>query len=737
MPDIPITDSIDATINVHLRDDAPLAKSKLSQLKFQTPDLIRNADTPIDQIELKDATFGAKFGLPSMLIANAAKLTVKIAESGEIAVFTSRDKTLFAGDGFAPSIPIGADECWIKFGLNTVLEGKIQTQIDGFGMAIANTAELSFATYTVLKVAAGRFPSLREALETALDNFSIACSASTTRMQPSGTVNVTETSGAVTFSGSYSLPLSVNALAAADLPFNYKIKIAPEAGLQLTGSIKLSGDLITRSHRVSKDELQLGIYKKKGSTFEAAFTAAAGLGADIRKTDLLATVLHAVLPGPKVDASVISQDTAADLNKVLKDSIDRSLSISLNADCSAAFTDEAAVVYSVSLADQDLTQTDAAIALALHGDWTALDSVRTATAQRNVIKNTSETKHKLAINLLGIYNAETVSDFVSSCTILHDYERGRVTITDRSRASRISVSSVVYGADAEKLRSAIAEAFLATVTYTATTSGAAAAKTNPDLRVSQDYFEYQNKMSRQEMLANVLLGVALKLIDPGAWDALLAATPVFLHARVSATAEYDGNSAMRLFFADVNKRVARSRDDLERIGRQMMALLIAPDDDISRARISVLNNDAIWAEMDKNGNPSQFQFIAGLDRLGTNALNDVCADWTDVTWWAKAMTDIPPKLSGVIAAIERSATSDLATDRDFMKARQDLADALKHVTERSHAAFAKGWGLAVMSALSGGGSKLSMDITANGKMQRYFAPGGMGTVGAVASMGNS
>jgi hypothetical protein len=53
------------------------------------------------------------------------------------------------------------------------------------------------------------------------------------------------------------------------------------------------------------------------------------------------------------------------------------------------------------------------------GDWTELDALPNAQVLRNVIKHTTERRHKLAINLLGIYNAVSVADFVRSCTILH------------------------------------------------------------------------------------------------------------------------------------------------------------------------------------------------------------------------------------------------------------------------------------------------------------------------------
>src|SRR5208283_2819727 len=97
-----------------------------------------------------------------------------------------------------------------------------------------------------------------------------------------------------------------------------------------------------------------------------------------------------------------------------------SLSLSLNATCSASLTDEAAVAYSIKLNDGDVKKTDSALAAALGGDWSALASLPNATPLRNILRDTDKFEHKVVINLLGIYNAQSVGQFVKSCTILHD-----------------------------------------------------------------------------------------------------------------------------------------------------------------------------------------------------------------------------------------------------------------------------------------------------------------------------
>jgi hypothetical protein len=54
-----------------------------------------------------------------------------------------------------------------------------------------------------------------------------------------------------------------------------------------------------------------------------------------------------------------------------------------------------------------------------------------------------------------------------------------------------------------------------------------------------------------------------------------------------------------------------------------------------------------------------------------------------------------------------------------MKKRKALADALADVARNSRAAFAEGWGLAVMFALSGKRAVAQMDLSAGALQQHH------------------
>jgi hypothetical protein len=683
MANISISDQAGLTADLRIRDDSPLAKAGLTQIVSTVTRLAGNFSAPVGSVDIRTLVFGGTFQSPSALIADAATLAVKGTASGALSIFKPSDLTLFGDDPFAPPIAIAGGECWLGCEIDATFAGKLGATVDGFGVAVGAAATLSLATYSKVPATA----VLRDALELALGQYTVASSARAIRSQPPDTVAVIGTGGTISLRGSYSLPLSVDALASVNLPFNYSISVVPAATAEVAGRIDLTGDFCVRCYKVSNTEVRLGVYKKQGSALTASLTASAGIDADLGKTDLLGAIMGAVLPAVDVTKAGITGDTAAALNQALKDGIDRSLSIAVNIECRASNSDEAAVVYSIDLASGDEAATDQAFAAALAGDWTLLDALPNARPLRNIVRNTREYRQKLSVSLLGIYSAASVDDFTRSSTILHD-QNGRIVITDQATATRLAAAATPLAADPDKLDSALAEAFLATVTYTAAAAGA---PLSVDLSVSQTWFRYRKRMSRQEMLDAVLLARALGYVaapEPGT---------AFPHARVFACVRYDRASAMRLFFADPATRTPHTRAELERIGREAMLALIDPGDDAADIRRRVLADDNTWSAMDQTGNVAQFRFIPSLG----SQWSAVAADWIAVAWWADAMEKVAPQLADVLAA---------PNDAAFAARRGKLAAALAAVTRNTHAAFVGGWGLAVMYALCGRTATAQVEI---------------------------
>jgi hypothetical protein len=709
---IKITDSIGAIANVTIRDDSPIAKAKLTELISSAKEIVKSFTEPVDQSDIGSISLGAQFTSPNLL-SDVSNLSIKTGANCDLAVITSKDRLLFADDSFYPLIPITPGQCWVEFGIDLAVEGDLTASSNGFGVAIAASSGLSVSTYTLFDAP---LPSLSDALAQAIETFSLSASAKEIRNQRPGTANVSDLSGSVELTGSYSFPFDISPLASANLPFNFKVEVAPTATAQISGSISVAGDFLMRSHKMSSETLQIGIYKKRGTTLTATLSVDAGIAINGGDTDLAGALLNAALPGVDVTKAGLPADLVQQFNSVIKDGLDRSLSIELNTQCAASNTHEAAIVYEVDLAGGDLTTTDAALTSALKGDWTLLANLTNAKSIRNIVVDTKERKTKFTLNLFGAYSATSMTDYLSKCTILRD-DLGQISIIDKLDASRISASTAPYAADTNKLRRALAEDFLATATYTAIGS-----KLKLDLTLKQSYFSYARTMNRQQFADDLRVGFTLGVIDLSLFSGILASNTQFDHASVNLIVAYDSEAVLSMFFKDTDARIGRKTAELEEIGRTTMVDLLNPDEDVNRTRIDVLKSDSIWAEMDNNGNIASFKTLPYLDHLNANELADVGADWVSIAWWRDAMLQVAPILADVLSTIAKSGGDDPSMDPDFIALREKLAKRLGSVAKNSNAAFVGGWGPAVMFALSGKCANVEMQVAWDGNVKSFHTP---------------
>jgi hypothetical protein len=716
MADIKITNNVDLSADLKIRDDSTLTKAKLTQLVATDEQLFEDLGKPIDQVDEQSVTLGGTFTSPNLLSGDVNCSTFGAGINCGLRIRKPGDKLLFSDDGFSPVIPIAANQSWlgVEFDLSATLTAGASA--NGIGVSFAGATKLACSTHSLFSATVPPLLLLRDACATGFSNFSLATSAAAIRQQLANTVNVTDVSGSIKATVSFAQPFDLNALASANLPFNETASIQPTVTLKLATSLQIAGDLLVRSYKMSETTVRIGVYKKHGSTLTASLTAGAGVGGDIGTDDVLGALLSAALPGVDVTAAGITGDNAKALNAVIKDGLNRSLSAQLNATCSAAVTDEAALVYDIQLDTNDDGATDHALGLALHGDWTALEALPNARRVRNIVVETVDKKRTLTVNLLGFYSATSTTDYLKSCTVLID-DSGQITITDKIDASRISASTSPYAADSDKLRQALMEDFLCTATYAAMSG-----KLNLKLSVVQSYLDYKSNMSRDEMHENFLLGYALGVVPQGSLDSQLNATPSFYHALVRVIVHYDMPALLDIFYNHPASKTQRSNEELEQVGRDVMCLLLDPSDSTDAVRLSVLKNNDAWTQMDSIGNTAIFNTIPALSRLSATELAVVCADWISIVWWAAALSKIAPALSAAIIALDNAPTANPTQDVGFMKARTKLANVLGAVTRNTDAAFVHGWGAAVMFALSGRHGSAEMDLTWNSRNLHFGPP---------------
>ena len=711
MSTISITDTTAAVVDVTISDSSPIAKAKLTQLVSSAKEIIKSFDSPVDKSDIGSVTLGGQFTSPSLL-SGVASLTISAGANCELGIFPSSAKTLFDDDGFAPVIPIAANQAWVEFGVDATVGADLTASAEGFGVEVNASTQLSLLTYTLFE--GSPLPSLKDALQASVEGFSLSSTPAAIRSQKAGTVNVCDITGSVTLTGSYGFPFSFSPFASANLPFNFKVSVAPTATAKVSAGLTLCGEFLVRLYKKDGSTLIFGLYKKRGTTFTVSLDVDAGIVAGPGTTDLLGKVLNAALPGVDAAKSGLSADDAKALNGVIKDALDRSIAAELNVSCSASKTDEAAVLYEVDLDGGNAATTDAALAKALKGDLTDLADLPNAKLKRNILVDTKERKQKISVNLLGILSAASVTDYVSKCTILTD-DTGQITVVDKISASQIQVVSEPYRADPNKLRKALSTAFLATASYAAIGS-----KIGMTLAISQSYLEYEAVMSRQQMWNNIALGNFLGIIPKGLFDGLLASNKSFAHARVSASVTYTGDAALDLFFSDVAARTPRTESDLETVARHTMITLLDPNDPANDERIAALNSDSVWLAMDAIGNVGAFSTIPFLSHLNATELGAIEVDWVSVAWWRDAMLKVAPALSQVLATVDGiPAGTDPTQDPAFVSQHQKLSAVLGAVARNTKDAFVNGWGPSVMFALSGKHGVATMEVAWDGNDKHF------------------
>lgn len=712
MTDISVTSNFGFSEDIKIREDSPLAKVNLKSLVSDAKEFFAEFKKPMDQADVKRLAFGVTATSPNLLSSGIESLTFDAGMNCGVDIFTSSDGSLFGKDEFALAIPIESGQAWLGVELNILARADVTASSNWVGVSLQGDSALKCTTYSLFQGTDGKLPLLCDACATGFSNFGVTTSPAAIRKQVLGTVNQTDCSGTITAEVTLSQPYTLNALASVNLPFNATASIQPQVTLSLSGTIAICGDFVFRSYKVSDDVVQLGIYKKRGSTLSAKLSVGAGVGGDINTSDVLGKLLNLALPGENVGSAVPKED-AEQLNKVIKDGIDRSLTAELNVTCSAAYTDEAAVVYEIRLNNGVPQATDAAMASALKGDWTQLGELGNVKPIRNVIVDTLDKKKSITVNLFGVYNSTSYSDYVRSCTILSD-ESGQISVIDKVISDRIKAASDPYASDPNKLRKALMEDFVCTATYAVVSE-----KLNLQLSVQQSYVDYQRSMSWNEMNQNLQLGYALRLIPTEDQDSTLKTTPPFFHACVTATVRYNTEAVMNMFFSDRTKLVVRTQDELEQIGRETMIGMLNRQDATDKERIAILRNSTTWAAMNSVGNANAFSTIEGLSNLPPTLLAAVRSDWISIRWWAETVAKVGPILGETLKSLEDVSLGDPSHDPNFMNQRKRLENALGAVTRNGNAAFVHGWGVAVIFALSGNHGAAEMDIEWGSNRRHY------------------
>jgi hypothetical protein len=671
-------------------DNSSLAgKSQLSSLISSTTTFVKELPKTIDQAQFQSATLTATFKSPSISLDTQRTLTVQAGVNSELTRYTTKDTPLLGSDPTVPEIDIGANDYWVSFELDGTLQvSAAQKSASGFGVSITGASTLKLSIYQLFN-ATPKYPTLEDAIGQTLNLFALVSSATDLRNQKVGTVLVADQSGTFTVSGTYSFPMSLNQLALAGAVVPFKINLNPSLSVSVGGSVAVTGELAVRSWRTSNTQLILGLFKQKSSTLTSTFSASAGLAANAGNTDLVQAFFQAIDPGVNLQNVLPQTDPRyTTINNVLQTSITQGLNISINASDAATFGDESALVYAVDLSANQAA-TDNALNAAIEGDWTLIAQLPNAKELKNVVGTNHENKFTFSINLLGIFDYQSVEDFVRKCTVLHNGD-GSITITDQATATSIAVASMPYLADPKKLRKVFYQCLTPTLAY----SVAGATKT-VSVDVGQSLFLFYATTNTAQLEKDLLLAVAIGELTQSQLQSIQISNPKPSHVVISASQDIKGIQALNMFFADPTTFTARDLDSLKAMGKQVLASLLDPNDPVDQRRVAILNNPAIWNQMDNNQFPPDSPASY--------------SDWYVVTFWANAIHDTASPLANALQALAQVPVgTDPSTDNNFTNARKKLVKAMSEVARDTQAPFEDGWPIAIMYKLAGGGTGASM-----------------------------
>lgn len=716
MANIPVTDQVQLSASIAISDKSPLALANLQTLNFSKP-IGDDFGKPLDQFMLDQVELGVVLSSPSKLVGDGINLVVGGGVNATLSVYNPKHKTLFGDDEFAPALKINPGECWAGLTITTSIQNTLSaSSTTGFGVSLKSAAALALGTFVHFPYPGGVIPAFKEGLARLLEDYSVPCTPAQLRAVPTGVAHTAEATGSIALGASYAVPLTINPFATLGLPFNTSIKVGPAVVASVKGTITLAGSFIVRTYRSAETKVVIGLYRKRETSLTATFTTSAGIAADIGKTDVLGEVLKAVVPGTEVGDLHMNDDEKKDLSAGLKQCVDQSLSIAMNAACTVSDTDEAAIVYELDLSQGDMNLTDQAIAAALRGDWGGIENLSNATSKCNIVRTGIQRNHKININLLGFYNATSITDYLNSTTVLQD-EHGQISLVDKVSAKSLSAGTTPYAAKADKLRSVLARDFIATVTYGAASANAA----GMDFSIRQGMLEYHAQAGPSEIKPEIALAKVFGFELDTDLDATVQSGTRFHHFKFYLDSVYDVNCVYSLFYQDLQSRTPYTKDRLDSIGRKAKIDLLDPGATNSMPRLVALRNDDTWNAMNGLGNVTKFNTIPSLSKLPATALGAISADWKDIRTWSDAMSNIAPILTSILSLHVESP--DPLSDPAFVAAHKKLEEVLYKLSKDTQSAFGDGWPLAVMyrvatsNSNSNSGPSVEMNISINGKSQ--------------------
>ncbi len=633
--------------------------------------------------------------------AGPALLEAGAGATLSVSVPTPQDDTLFAGDPFSRPLRIPAGQAYVSLSVTG-------SSSAGTGQG-AGQAAFGFAAGASFALANHRpFPAtttFADALRELARGFALPGDTADLAAMPPGTIATVEGRGSLTFSGQVNLLTAVNPLASLNLPLPEGLpQIQTGGAAEVGASFEVFGEYQVRVEKLDPGRVRLAWTRRHGSEFEVRARARAGLltGAGGGAGSLAAQVLGGLAAEPSrgdfLAGTGLSDSQREGIEAAVRAGVERRLDLALSFEWGALKEGQSAFLYEVDLAALDDAGRNA-VQQALRGDLAGLASALPAGVREveSVLRTLRQSRHSLRVNLLGIYNLQSVAKLTQTGKVLFDPESGDLVISDTATASRLESAQVNFGAQSDRLRKLLADTFLITAAYRA---GRLAAGP-PELEAAHSYFELHAKTNRQTLKDNLDVAEALGLMTLQEKSAALGERDDFGRTTLFAETRYNAASTEALFLKPDG--APRGVEEYERAGREALQLLIQPvDPDDYRRRPAA--DDAVWAQMKRLGP------FAGARLFPERQRPLIQSDYVLITWWAETMHETAQKLAAVRARFA-GGPGPGPGDAGFQKAREELAAHLAKVAADTKPQFGEPWGLVAMDRVGGRSARARVELT--------------------------
>jgi hypothetical protein len=719
MANISITDSSAAIVDATILDTSLLGKTPASALRFLRSDVIGALNQTVDKVQINSLALGFSYQPSFPVAGGSAKFTGGGSLTGEIDLYqpaAGASSPLFATDQFGTDIEMKGN-VYAALSLQLSVGADVGGAPGAFTLTLANSASATAKVYLPFGPdSTGAFPTLKSCLETLLNSYKLPSSVNDFDSWPVGTVFTFDCQGSVAFNGSFDVLAAINPTATPGVSSTTgPITISAGPSVTIGGGFTLSGEFQVRIWKQDGGVLQLGYYKKRGTSFSVTFDASAGVDVGVGGFDAIAKIYALLGDKGKLDADWLKANVPApvadDVSTAYKNAVQTKLSIAIDAECDSSITDQVAFSWNFDMKVAEGVAQSAFLS-ALQGNLTPLlnGSALPAgvTKMGSVFDHTTDVKHTFTFNFLGLFDHASVEEAVVDLNTKISAD-GQLIMTDQAHLTRLSADATPFVKTAP-LQKVFAEDCAATVGYAASFGDFL-----PSLQVQYSYYNFLNKAKVSDL--SLFIDTATQVLNVnhrGDWLDALQSGASSGPASFLATLSYDSPHATALFLD--GSGAPRSISDFEFVGRQ--ALLLTPGLGLNPVFQQALADNDQWAALVDAGSANNVFEQLGVDIASPPAWAQLAFDWSvHVQFWASAMHSAGQALQAVSQYVKDHPGADLLDDGKFQNRRQTFASQLKNAIQKTPM-FNDSLGLISMVQASTPVGK-SVTITYGGKTEKY------------------